>query len=97
MSRLRGSSRMRRLSETPRDRRNGGDHHDVSSRVQDGDVEARNRIVQANLRLVFRVARQYINRGLTLDDLVGEGNLGLIRAAQEYDPGLGTRFSTYAT
>lgn len=60
------------------------------------DVEARNRVVQANLGLVYRVAKQYRNRGLTLEDLVGEGNLGLIRAAQEYDPRRGTRFSTYA-
>jgi RNA polymerase primary sigma factor len=81
----------------------GRAHHDhqgqqlVPHRANHGDVEARNRIVQANLRLVLQVARQYVNRGLTLEDLVGEGNLGLIRAAQEYDPGVGTRFSTYAT
>ena len=66
------------------------------SRTLGGDVESRNQLVQANLGLVHRVARQYVNRGLTFDDLVGEGNLGLIRAAQEYDPSLGTRFSTYA-
>ena len=60
------------------------------------DVEARNRVVQANLGLVYRVARQYQNRGLSLEDLVGEGNLGLIRAAQVYDPKRGTRFSTCA-
>jgi RNA polymerase primary sigma factor len=62
-----------------------------------GDVESRNRVVQAHLGLVYRVARQFLNRGLTIEDLVGEGNLGLIRAAQEYDPAKGTRFSTYAT
>ena len=61
------------------------------------DVESRNRVVQANLGLVYRVARQFLGRGLTIDDLVGEGNLGLIRAAQQYDPSQGTRFSTYAT
>jgi RNA polymerase primary sigma factor len=66
-------------------------------RIADGDVEARNSLVQANLNLVERVARQYVERGLSLDDLIGEGNLGLIRAAAEYDPGLGTSFSTYAT
>jgi RNA polymerase primary sigma factor len=60
------------------------------------DVESRNRVVQENLGLVFRVARQYANRGLTFEDLVAEGNLGLIRAAEHYDPGYGTRFSTYA-
>jgi RNA polymerase primary sigma factor len=60
------------------------------------DVEARNRVVQENLGLVFRVARQYANRGLTWEDLVAEGNLGLIRAAEQYDSRFGTRFSTYA-
>ena len=60
------------------------------------DVEMRNRVVQANLGLVHQVARRYVNRGLTMEDLVGEGNLGLIRAAQAYDPSQGTRFSTYA-
>jgi len=68
-----------------------------SARGDDGDIESRNRLVQANLRLVPWVARQYVNRGLTFEDLVGEGNLGLIRAAQKYDPDLGTKFSTYAT
>lgn len=67
-----------------------------SARGDDGDIESRNRLVQANLRLVPWVARRYVNRGLTFEDLVGEGNLGLIRAAQKYDPGLGTKFSTYA-
>jgi RNA polymerase sigma factor (sigma-70 family) len=56
----------------------------------------RNRVVQENLGLVFPVARQYIHRGLSLDDLVAEGNLGLIRAADLYDVRFGTRFSTYA-
>lgn len=62
-----------------------------------GCVESRNRLVQENLGLVLRVARQFQRRGLSLDDLVGEGNLGLIRAAQRFDPSLGTRFSTFAT
>jgi RNA polymerase primary sigma factor len=61
-----------------------------------GDVESRNRIVQENLGLVLRVARRYVNRGLTLEDLVAEGNLGLIRAAEQYDSTYGTKFSTYA-
>lgn len=68
-----------------------------SARGDDGDIESRNRLIQANLRLVPWIARRYVNRGLTFEDLVGEGNLGLIRAAQKYDPGLGTKFSTYAT
>jgi RNA polymerase primary sigma factor len=63
----------------------------------EGVIESRNKLIQANLGLVHRVARQYVNRGLTLDDLIGEGNLGLIRAAEQYNPSLGTRFSTYAT
>jgi RNA polymerase sigma factor (sigma-70 family) len=67
------------------------------SRDPGRDVESRNRVVQAHLGLVYRVARQFLHRGLTIEDLVGEGNLGLIRAAQEYDPAIGTRFSTYAT
>jgi RNA polymerase primary sigma factor len=68
----------------------------LSSRIADGDVEARNTLVQANLFLVYRVARGYLKRGLTLDDLIGEGSLGLIRAAEGFDPAFGTRFSTYA-
>ncbi len=61
-----------------------------------GDAEARGRLIRSNLRLVVRIARDYQGRGLPLDDLVGEGNLGLIRAAQDFDPAFGTRFSTYA-
>src|SRR5437764_393620 len=61
-----------------------------------GDRDARDRLVRANLRLVVAVARRFAGRGLATDDLVGEGNLGLIRAATAYDPDFGTRFSTYA-
>jgi RNA polymerase primary sigma factor len=61
-----------------------------------GDRGARDRLVQANLGLVVTIARRFLGRGLDLDDLIGEGNLGLIRAAQRFDPGFGTRFSTYA-
>jgi RNA polymerase primary sigma factor len=61
-----------------------------------GDIESRNRVVQENLGLVYQVARQYANRGLTLEDLIAEGNLGLIRAAERYESRFGTRFSTYA-
>lgn len=61
------------------------------------EVASRNRIVQENLGLVRRVARQFQNRGLMIEDLVGEGVLGLIRAADRYDPAMGARFSTYAT
>jgi RNA polymerase primary sigma factor len=62
-----------------------------------GDASARAKMIQANLRLVVRIARDYLGRGLALEDLIGEGNLGLIRAAEEYDPSFGTRFSTYAS
>ena len=54
-------------------------------------------MIQANLRLVVKIAREYVGRGMALDDLIGEGNLGLIRAAEEFDPRFGTRFSTYAS
>jgi RNA polymerase primary sigma factor len=64
--------------------------------VASGDDSARDRLVRSNLRLVITIARQFLGRGLELDDLVGEGNLGLIRAAAQFDPGFGTRFSTYA-
>jgi RNA polymerase primary sigma factor len=62
-----------------------------------GDSNARSRMIQANLRLVVRIAREYVGRGMGLEDLIGEGNLGLIRAAQEFKPRFGTRFSTYAS
>lgn len=62
-----------------------------------GDEAARARMIGANLRLVVRIARDYLGRGLALDDLIGEGNLGLIRAAEEFDADFGTRFSTYAS
>jgi RNA polymerase primary sigma factor len=69
----------------------------LAEAIANGDRDARARMIQANLRLVVKIARDYVGRGMVLDDLIGEGNLGLIRAAEEFDPRFGTRFSTYAS
>lgn len=65
--------------------------------VQKGDQEARDRMVRANLRLVVNIAREYTGKGLALPDLIEEGNLGLLRAVEGFDPTMNTRFSTYAS
>ncbi len=65
-------------------------------RIQREAAEARDRMIQANLRLVISVAKGFRNRGLPMEDLVNEGNLGLVNAVDRYDPAVGSRFSTYA-
>ena len=72
------------------------EEQELARRVQAGDPEAERRLTEANLRLVVRVARRYLNRGLSLLDLIEEGNLGLLHAVKKFQPGRGTRFSTYA-
>jgi RNA polymerase primary sigma factor len=69
----------------------------LAKRIERGDMDAKNALIQANLRLVVSIARRYANRGLTLLDLIQEGNLGLIRAVEKFDYRRGFKFSTYAT
>jgi RNA polymerase primary sigma factor len=65
--------------------------------IAEGDTAARDRMVRANLRLVVNIARSYTGKGLPLQDLIEEGNLGLLRAVEGFDPDMNTRFSTYAS
>ena len=69
----------------------------LAYRIEEGDSEARDRMVRANLRLVVNIARGYTGKGLALQDLIEEGNLGLLRAVEGFDPNMNTRFSTYAS
>ena len=62
-----------------------------------GDLDARDQLIRANLRLVVSVARRYSDRGMSLLDLIQEGNVGLMKAAESFDPSKGFKFSTYAT
>jgi RNA polymerase primary sigma factor len=73
------------------------EEHELAGLIASGDLDARNEFVLANVPLVIKIARDFLGRGLALDDLIGEGNLGLIRATKEFHPRFGTRFSTYAS
>ena len=69
----------------------------LSARAQEGDKEAWARLIESNLRLVISIAKKYRGRGVPFEDLIQEGNAGLIRAVERFDPTMGNRFSTYAT
>ncbi len=73
------------------------DEQELAIAIGEGCAEARDRMVRANLRLVVNIARGYTGKGLGLQDLIEEGNLGLLRAVEGFDPAMGTRFSTYAS
>lgn len=70
---------------------------DLALRIRTGDIQAKNKLIESNLRLVVCIARRYLNRGMSLLDLIEEGNLGLMHAVGKFDPDVGARFSTYAT
>jgi RNA polymerase primary sigma factor len=76
---------------------NAKEEKELSYQIHDGNKESRDRMVRANLRLVVNIARAYTSKGLPLQDLIEEGNLGLLRAVEGFDPGMNTRFSTYAS
>ena len=86
---------LREINETPL--LSSDDEQDLAVSIGEGDAQARDRMVRANLRLVVNIARGYTGKGLTLQDLIEEGNLGLLRAVEGFDPAMGTRFSTYAS
>jgi RNA polymerase primary sigma factor len=86
---------LREINETPL--LSSDDEQDLAIAIGEGDIQARDRMVRANLRLVVNIARGYTGKGLGLQDLIEEGNLGLLRAVEGFDPAMGTRFSTYAS
>ena len=86
---------LREINETPL--LSADEELELAGAIGQGDMEARDRMVRANLRLVVNIARGYTSKGLSLQDLIEEGNLGLLRAVEGFDPAIGTRFSTYAS
>src|SRR6516162_91837 len=85
---------LREINETPL--LTADEEKQLARRIRSGDAEAREHLVRANLRLVVNLARAYVGRGVDISDLIAEGNLGLLRAAEAFDPDMNTRFSTYA-
>ncbi len=85
---------LREINETPL--LTAAQEKELARRIWDGDTSARDTMVRANLRLVVNIARNYVGKGLDLPDLIEEGNLGLLRAVEGFDPNMNTRFSTYA-
>ena len=73
------------------------DEKSLSAEVQHGDMAARNRMIEGNLRLVVSIAKRFQGRGIPFEDLIAEGNVGLVRAVERFDPEVGVAFSTYAT
>jgi RNA polymerase primary sigma factor len=73
------------------------EERELSGRARAGEEEARARLIESNLRLVISIAKKYRGRGVSFEDLIQEGNAGLIKAVERFDPSLGNRFSTYAT
>jgi RNA polymerase primary sigma factor len=86
---------LREINETPL--LNSEGEKELAHRIELGDNEARDQMVRANLRLVVNIARSYTGKGLSLQDLIEEGNLGLLRAVEGFDHRMNTRFSTYAS
>src|SRR5690242_18924124 len=70
---------------------------ELARRVEVNDREARNKVIEANLRLVVSIAKRYVGEGLALEDVVGEGNIGIIRAVSKFDPSKGFRIYTHST